>query len=126
MPERFSVAPEEVAWRSADGQVVVIQLETGFYYSLDPTASVVWGMIARGASDLTTLEAEVCKAFDIQAGSSLAHLEELVARFLSECLLQEKEGAADTQHDEVKPSGPYRPPTFEKFDKLESLILCAE
>jgi hypothetical protein len=52
MDIKFSVNTPNVAHESIDGEVVVINLISGNYYSLEGTGAEIWDMIDRGYSSL--------------------------------------------------------------------------
>lgn len=41
---------EKVSWKEMDGLVIVVNVDTGAYYSLNETASLIWTNIASGKS----------------------------------------------------------------------------
>jgi DNA-binding NarL/FixJ family response regulator len=42
---------KNVAWRKVDDEVVILDLETSVYYSLNETASRIWELIGKGLSE---------------------------------------------------------------------------
>lgn len=48
MSERRYQPAEHTSWKKMDDLVIVVDLETGAYYSLNKTASAIWENIASG------------------------------------------------------------------------------
>ncbi len=44
------VRREAGAWYEMDGEIVLLVVETGAYLGLNPSATVLWGMLADGAT----------------------------------------------------------------------------
>lgn len=44
----YAVPDREVAWRRIDDEVLVLQVRTGYYYSLNGTGALVWEALAKG------------------------------------------------------------------------------
>jgi len=67
---------DQVSWRAVGDEVVVLQVETGKYLTLNPSASVVWQRLADGATE-RELVAALAVAFDVdprQARDDVAQL----------------------------------------------------
>jgi hypothetical protein len=53
---------KHVAWRRVGDEVVLLDLETSTYYSLNQTAGQVWELIGKGFSEEAILE-EIAEAY---------------------------------------------------------------
>ena len=83
-PARFRVNSPTVVSETVDGEVIMIHLDTGNYYSLRSTGSLIWDAIERGASvDAITraLDATAHNGTDTNAGVA-SFVEELRAEDL--------------------------------------------
>ncbi len=47
---RFRLNPDRVVHETIDGETIIIQLETGTYYSLAGSGAEIWAMLAAGRS----------------------------------------------------------------------------
>jgi ABC-type Fe3+-hydroxamate transport system substrate-binding protein len=65
---------KHVAWRKVDDEVVVLDLETSIYYSLNPTASEIWELIGKGLN-----EEEIAEEMAERYGQSVKKLKKDVA-----------------------------------------------
>ena len=72
-----------------DGEVIVVNLDTGVYYSLSGVAAEIWAEVARGAS-----AAQAVDELDARYDANGSDLETAVARFVEE-LEREQLIAAD-------------------------------
>ena len=125
---RFRVNTPHVVHQTIDGEVVVINLESGFYYSLDQVGADVWhGLEA---------EAPVAEIVAQLAGSyaaSRAEIEAAVTRFLTELASEAlivastapsaTNGARHGTTDGDRGQQPFAPPTLQKYADMQDLLL---
>lgn len=113
-----------------DGEVVIIHLHSGAYYSADALGTELWGAFERG----TTLEAlanDLAQRFDADDGVIGQALEDFAATLRREGLIKpadstdppgsnpvEPKPSAET-HD---PKPPFRAPVFEVYEDLRELL----
>jgi len=128
MAARVAVNPQ-VLHESIDGEVMVIDLTTGSYYSLRGSAAEVWQLIdhfpGSSATELTTV-------FTDGNESARTDIESLIARFvdqlLDEGLLVVHANGAGS-HLSVPPSSEgarlptFDPPVLEKYTDMQDLVL---
>lgn len=126
--QRFRVNTPTVTHETIDGEAVIINLDSGNYYSLVDVGSFIWGLVEKGASasevqDLV-LETYQGNATDVDRGVQdlLVHLQqenlivpvdEAVALDLSELL------PSNNGHE--KPS--FNPPFLHKYSDMQELLL---
>jgi hypothetical protein len=79
----FKIAPH-ISWRRVEEESVLLNVDTGEYYSLDPTASSIWERIERG--DKT---AKIVKDIAKEYGKPETRVEKDAQEFLND-LLSEK------------------------------------
>jgi len=53
---RFKINTSQVAHETIDGEVVVINLQSGIYYSLQDVGASIWGLIENGMTIDQTIE----------------------------------------------------------------------
>jgi hypothetical protein len=57
---------EDVQWTSLEGQAVLLNLITGYYYTLNRMATVIWEMcVEADAVNLGDLREAICQRFDV-------------------------------------------------------------
>lgn len=76
----------QVAWRKIDEELVVLDLQSSLYYSLNPTASFAWQRLERPAS-AEELAAELSAEFDVAPARAAADAAELLETLLKDKLL---------------------------------------
>lgn len=77
----------DVVWRLVEGEVVLLNVMSGQYYSLDAVGSSVWTMIpAEGATFAAVREAALAE-FDATSEQVTEDLESFMARLVSADLI---------------------------------------
>ena len=132
---RYSIDQNNSAWRVVDGEAVLINAETTFYYGLNSTATRIWKLLLE--ADLTVEEIAGRIASDF--GKSSAEITESVKTLLNqltvEKLLTTMEATASHPSDQRIPaglsdgddtSGEWEIPELTRYNTLEELIVCGE
>ncbi len=132
---RYSIDQENSAWRVVDGEAVLINAETTFYYGLNPTATRIWKLLLD--NDLTA--EEIADGIASDSDKSSTGIAESIKCFLDELtverLLTATEATASRPSDERLPgglgdgddtSGEWETPKVTRYDTLEELIVCGE
>jgi hypothetical protein len=124
LPARFAANHPAVVDEMIDGEVVVIDLRTGSYFSLVESAAVIWASLqARPTHDEVAAclgrvyDAEPEQCFEVSG----AFLDALVAEGLV-VQVDDAAGGGDVPELPVV-SGPLPEPGLEKFDDMQQLIL---
>jgi coenzyme PQQ synthesis protein D (PqqD) len=126
--DRFQIKSPQVIHETIDGEVVIVNLESGTYYSLTGSGERIWAAIARGESVNDILTG--LRAGDEGIGH---HLEATASSFLEEL---EQEGLITRAHDDARESpragastpavsagAAFEAPVLQKFQDLKELIL---
>ena len=82
---RYEVNRPDVVDESVDGEVLIVHLGTGVYYSSRNAGDVVWQLLASGAT--------VSEAASV-AGQTEPAVKEFLARLVDDDLLRARDGAA--------------------------------
>ena len=130
--QRFRVNTPTVTHETIDGEAVIINLDSGNYYSLVEVGSFIWGLVEKGASASEVhnlvLEAYQGNAQDIDRG-----VQELLAQLQQENLIVPVDaagGAFDltklnqevpSNNSHEKPS--FNPPLLNKYSDMQELLL---
>jgi hypothetical protein len=123
-PARFRVNSPTVVSETVDGEVIMIHLDTGNYYSLRSTGSLIWDAIERGVS----VDA-ITRALD-DAAHNGTDVNARVASFVEELRAEDlivpadasapAAGSADTVE---RVPETFEPPVLEKYTDMQHLIL---
>jgi hypothetical protein len=126
--QRFKVNTPTVTHETIDGEAVIINLDSGNYYSLVDAGSLIWALVDRGASASEVHEllqqSYQGDATDIDRG-----VQELLAQLQQENLIVPVDGAAAADLGGVLPSsnGQEKPsfnaPSLNKFSDMQELLL---
>jgi hypothetical protein len=107
-----------------EGEVILIHLDTGTYYSLRGTGAEVWQALQLGAAQ-AEIVATFAVAYDAtpdEIGSSVARL---TGQLETEGLIEQREGAASTSvpRQLSTAGGSFIPPVLEKHTDMQDLIV---
>jgi hypothetical protein len=128
--DRYEPAGEDIVSEEIDGEVIIVNLRNGNYYSLSQSATVIWAGIQEHAT-VERLQDHLQRRYTGETGSmgrDLAELiqaleaEQLIAlRSVSEAPAVGEAPPADAAAPEEKEA--YRPPLFERFTDMGDLLL---
>jgi len=127
--QRFRVNTPTVTHETIDGEAVIINLDSGNYYSLVDVGSFVWGLIEKGAS-ASELRNVVLQSYQGNDSDVDRGVEELLAQLQQENLIVPVDGtgALDLAQLELpsnngheKPS--FSPPLLHKYSDMQELLL---
>lgn len=78
------VAPHpDVVWRLVEGEVVLLNVTTGQYYSLDEVGTRVWSLLPATGSSLEALRNALLEEFEAPASDIDRDLQDLFGRLLA-------------------------------------------
>jgi hypothetical protein len=118
---RYIVRGPHVIHEAIDGEVVIINLETGNYYSLRGTGARVWEGIGAGAAT-DAIARDLVETFDgLEAPPDLSpFLAQLEAEGLAGAAVP---SAAGSMPPFTGPPQAFAPPVLERFTDMQDLIL---
>jgi len=124
LDEAFSPADTRVGAKILDGELIVINFDTGYYYASTGTGVVIWRQIEAGGSLRQVTDALV-RHYDVAPEQAERDARAFLEKLALEGLLQP--GAAVPAPD--SPPGesaaerpPYAPPELVKFDDMAELF----
>lgn len=116
--ERVFRIPDVVIHQTLDGEAVVINLDNGRYYALNPCGSLVWNAIADGHSS-----AAVVRAFAPLSAADGAAVERFVDTLVEQGLIHETSAApADSPPTPLSGITPFSEPRVEIYTDMERLL----
>jgi hypothetical protein len=116
---RYEIPEGKVAHEMIDGEVIVLQFDTGFYYSLSSGAAQVWQWIADGAS-----WSEIRAAFESLNAEQATALQAFGDRLASENLVTKLDEAPAGTANLPKGTQRFEFPTMEKYGDMQDLLLA--
>jgi hypothetical protein len=126
--QRFRVNTPTVTHETIDGEAVIINLDSGNYYSLVEVGSFIWSLVEKEASagevQHLVLQTYQGDATDIDRG-----VQELLAELQQENLIVPVKGAGaldlteapSSNNNPEKPS--FNPPLLHKYSDMQELLL---
>lgn len=128
---RFRVNRPQVVHETIDNEVVLIDFDTGNYYSLDRVGADVWGFVEGGATVRQIVDGIACR-YDGNHGDMEAAVRRLLTELLQENLVvrEETEEAEDTEsHAPQDEAGHqteklgFEVPFLQKYSDMQELLL---
>ena len=108
-----------------DGETIVLNFESGHYYSFNPSASEIWLSLAAGHT-VGSMADRVASRFGVEASAIRRQIEDFIHGLEAESLIRRaQDGLALSPPSAADggPSGAFAPPAFEKFTDMEELLL---
>lgn len=125
--QRFRVNTPTVTHEIIDGEAVIINLDSGNYYSLVDEGSFIWSLVEKGAS-ASELQNVILQTYQGDAQEIDRGVQELLAQLQQENLIvpvDEAEEAADLQtpnnDNHEKPL--FNSPSLNKYSDMQELLL---
>ena len=127
MPEgtRLRVNSENAVYEEVDGELIVIDLGSGSYYSLSGCGPAIWEMLVEGAS-----AEEICVALEARFDAPSADVEaaaaDLLARLRENDLVVAVEGEEASRAAPAVGGGgsePFEPPVLERYTDMKDYFL---
>ena len=122
---RFKVNTPPVIHQTVDGEVIVVNLDNGTYYSIAGTGAEVWGALAAGASVPDAVQLVLAR-YD----ADRAHAERAVARFVDQLLDEQLISPTADGNGTVGPapvsaaaSLPFEEPALNRFTDMQELLM---
>ncbi len=115
----LAVRPTDVVHETVDGEVVIVDLSNGVYFSTDGVGAAVWGALASG----TTLErlAEWAQSAFPGEPNAAEEVSQFVQQLYAQKLVEESSSEPNGAPDGVP--GSYATPNLQAFNDMESLLL---
>lgn len=113
----YRIDRPQVIDENFDGEVIVVNLSLGNYFSLQGTAAEAWQRIAAGDTP-AVIVADWQARFGVDAEADLAAF---LNRLVEEQLLAE--GSGDAEGESTFRAASYAPPVAEKYTDMQELLL---
>ena len=127
--QQFRVNSPTVTHETIDGEAVIINLDTGNYYSLVDAGSFIWSLVDKGAS-ASEIQNQIAQTYQADAQDIDRGVHELLAQLQQENLIVPVDGAgealdlaqvAPANNNHEKPS--FNPPSLNKYSDMQELLL---
>ncbi|HEY1360217.1 MAG TPA: PqqD family protein [Thermoleophilaceae bacterium] len=122
----YRVDPRKVAHETIDGEVIMIHLLVGTYYSLDGAGADLWAQLASGRGREETL-ALLEQRYDAEPEVIAQSVDDLVKRLAEEELLEAAPDGAPAPNGEPAEAAaerlPFKAPELEKYTDMQDFLL---
>jgi hypothetical protein len=88
--------PDVVTTPVPEGEMVLMHLRTGQYYSLNTTGTLVWNLMGSSLTTAGIIQA-IFDRFDVTAGTAAEAVDELMRDLKTHQLITLPEGGSDSQ-----------------------------
>jgi hypothetical protein len=125
--QRFRVNTPTVTHETIDGEAVIINLDSGNYYSLVEVGSFIWGLVEKGASP-SEVQDLVVQTYQGDATDIGRGVQELLDQLQQENLIVPADGAGALDRTQVTPSNnshekpSFNPPLLHKYSDMQELL----
>jgi len=121
--DRLCPNEPDIASKIIDGEAILINLQTGAYYSLRDAGALVWHVIGGHCTQREIVDI-VGAAYRTAPATLDADVAALLARLRDEHLIRASDRHGAAEHVEPPPASPaaYQPPVLEKFTDMEELL----
>ncbi|MFH1679442.1 MAG: PqqD family protein [Candidatus Eisenbacteria bacterium] len=85
-PDSVLKRSPSVPWRTIDRKGILVDLESGYYFSLNSTGQYIWGQLD-GARSIREIARRVVEQFEVDEETALADCLELATRLLDQGLV---------------------------------------
>jgi len=127
MESRYAVNAPDVVNETIDGEVIMINMRSGNYYSLDKVGADVWSCVEKGLP-VDVVVAELCRLYGADPIAARAGLDAFFHQLAAEGLVRpagEHDAApAEFSLPDEPARGAFTPPVLEKYDELQDLLLA--
>ncbi len=130
LQEQYEPAGQDVVSEEIDGEVIIVNLHNGNYYSLTQSAAVVWAGVQRGAT-IEQLQDRLSSRYSGETDAMVQALINLIQALEAERLITRRIPSEASQPADPGPTEPllarekeaFQLPVFERFTDMEDLLL---
>lgn len=125
LSDRFEVVGQDIVHETIEGEVVIVNLENGFYYSMEKTGCHVWNMIMGGCS-MGEIVQKLSDCFPDQTDEISMSTASVIHELLSENLIRQSTGSgrrAVAENLSLELGDNFAPPVLAKYKEMQDLLL---
>ena len=105
-----------------DGELLIVNLDTGAYFSARGTGSVIWDQLGGGRT-ASEIASAVAASYEGGADAIASSVHAFLDLLHAEGLIVEGAGQGQSAPPSVSATGPFQPPLLEKFTDMQELLL---
>lgn len=97
----FKINESKAISETIDGETIIINLETGFYYSVNQTATIIWNEIQKN-NPIKNVSQYFLNHYEVDTGTAEKSVAEIISLFLKDDLILELDSAVTENIQEPK------------------------
>jgi hypothetical protein len=86
LPDNSFVLSEQVNWRDIKGETVILNIESGVFYTLNDVGRFIWELIAEG-HNFESITSQIINRFEVSPEQSRDDAEKFITRLVEENVL---------------------------------------
>jgi len=122
--EVFRVNSPRVIFESIDGELIMVHMDRGAYYTADEVGAAVWELITSGCT-----VAEICRSLAARYEGGAQEIEAGVASFIERLEAEDLISPAESTDDQTMPTPPvaiqrgrFRTPDLQSYRDMEDML----
>ncbi len=126
MSQFYRVNSQDIMHETIDGEVVIVNLDSGAYYAFDGSGQYIWDRLSADGASGEQLVRELEPRFNASAPEIRAGVEQFLAQLLDEALIEPApEAGAPSPGAAVAASrAEFVAPQLSKYTDMEALLLA--
>lgn len=122
----FRVNEPKVVSETLDGETIVVDLETGSYFSMNASASLIWVLVADGCQQ-GAIGAGLARCFGLAAAEASAAVDQFLAALAADGLIVPADGPGRAQPPAIvdaRSGLPFEAPSIARYDDMQEMLLA--
>jgi hypothetical protein len=122
--DRFRANSPPIIQETIDEETIIVNLQTGRYYSLNPVGTYVWGAIESGAA-VDDIAADIAEQLVAESGTVEGNVRAFVDQLVEEELIVPREDDAPAAQGPARLAGSvaYEAPALNRYTDMQELLL---
>ena len=124
--EFYRVNAEDIMHETIDGEVVIVNLDSGAYYAFDGSGEYIWDRLSHTGASAEQLVAELELHFNSPVAEIAAGVNNFLAQLRDESLIEpgDNTGAAAASSAAPAATSEFEAPQLNKYTDMEALLLA--
>lgn len=122
----YKINESRVISETLEGETIIINLDTGNYYSINTTGAIIWNQIQSNNGTQNILE-YFLNHYDVNTDVITKSITEIISSLLKDNLILESESSSiQNIKEEIKniSKEPFLAPKIEKYDDMKEMLLA--
>lgn len=118
----YRVSTERFAHETVDGEVIVIDMDEGNYFSMRGSAARIWQLVEQGYTAASIVSALEGSRGDVARQEIVTGVDALLGRLTEEGILQPAPALASAAAPMQLPTESFTTPVLEKYTEMQDLL----